>query len=81
MTLDNNGTTAVFKQIIRDLRGVSVIEFAIALPLFLTAILGGLEIANMAIMQQRVAEIASEIAQNSARGNNQIDEASSRRCA
>jgi Flp pilus assembly protein TadG len=75
MTLDNNGTTAVFKHIIRDLRGVSVIEFAIALPLFLTAILGGLEIANMAIMQQRVAEIASEIAQNSARGNNQIDEA------
>ena len=75
MTLDSNVTTSMLKQIVKDRRGVSVIEFAIGLPVFLTAILGGLEVANMAIMQQRVTEIASEIAQNSARGNDQIDEA------
>ncbi|MFZ3481785.1 TadE/TadG family type IV pilus assembly protein [Sphingomonas sp. 3-13AW] len=56
-------------------RGVSLIEFAIGLPVFLVAILGGLEVANMAITQQKVAGIASEVAANAARGTNQIDEA------
>lgn len=60
--------------LLRDARGVSVIEFAIGLPVFLTAIMGGLEVANMAITQQRVAEIASEVAENAARGTGQIDE-------
>lgn len=62
------------RRLASDVRAVSVIEFAIGLPVFLTAIMGGLEVANMAIMQQRVAEIASEVAQNAARGTNQIDE-------
>jgi hypothetical protein len=65
----------MFGFFLRDIRAVSVIEFAIALPAFLIVIMGGLETANMVITQQRVAEIASEIAQNSARGNGQIDEA------
>jgi hypothetical protein len=58
----------------KDTRGVSLIEFAIGLPVFLTLVLGGLELANMALMQQRVIEMASQIAQNAARGTNQIDE-------
>jgi Tfp pilus assembly protein PilX len=59
----------------RDTRGVSLIEFAIGLPVLLTLVLGGLELANMALTQQRVTEIASQMAQNAARGTNQIDEA------
>ncbi|RYF19592.1 MAG: pilus assembly protein [Oxalobacteraceae bacterium] len=64
-----------FGAFMMDVRAVSVIEFAFGLPVFLIAIMGGLETANMVITQQRVAEIANEIAQNSARGNGQIDEA------
>lgn len=59
----------------RDTRGVSLIEFAIGLPVFLTLLFGGLELANMALTQQRVSEIANQMAQNAARGTNQIDEA------
>jgi hypothetical protein len=59
----------------RDTRGFSLIEFAIALPVFLALVFGGLELANMALTQQRVTEIASQMAQNAARGTNQVDEA------
>ncbi len=58
-----------------DESGVSLIEFALALPLFLTLVCGGLELANLAITQQRIAEIASQVAQNAARGTSQVDEA------
>ena len=59
----------------RSVAGLAVIEFAIGLPLFLTLVLGGLEVANLVITQQRVAAIASDTAQNAARGTQQIDEA------
>ena len=58
----------------RDRRGVGVVEFAIGLPVFLVAVMGGLEVANLALVQQRVASIASQVAQNAARGVEQIDE-------
>jgi Flp pilus assembly protein TadG len=61
--------------ILRDRRGVSIIEFAIGLPMFLIAVLGGLEVANLTLTQQRVAAVASQVAQNAARGTQQIDEA------
>lgn len=72
-----NGATirSAMSKISSDRRGVSLIEFALGLPVFLVAIMGGLEVANMAITQQRVAEIASEVAENAARGTGQIDEA------
>lgn len=58
-----------------DTRGVGLIEFAFALPVLLTLVLGGLEIANLALMQQHVTEMASQVAQNAARGTQQMDEA------
>lgn len=61
--------------LLRSRRGVAVIEFALALPLFLLLVLGGLELANYCLMQQRVSHMASTVAMNAARGAGQIDEA------
>ncbi len=60
---------------LRDSRGIALVEFAIGLPVFLAAIMGGLELANFCLMQQRVTQIASALAMTAARGSEQIDEA------
>lgn len=67
------GTT--LSRVSNDISGVSLVEFALGLPLFLILVFGGLELGNMALTQQRITEIASQLAQNAARGTNQIDEA------
>jgi Flp pilus assembly protein TadG len=63
---------------VRACRGVAIIEFAVALPFFLLLVLGGLELANFCLMQQRVSHMASSVAMNAARGSEQIDEANVR---
>jgi Flp pilus assembly protein TadG len=62
-------------RLLRDRRGVGVVEFALGLPVFLVLVCGGLEVANLALTQQRLSAIASQTAQNGARGTYQIDEA------
>lgn len=54
--------------------GVAMVEFALAAPLVLLAILGGLEIANYALAQFRVSQMAMTVADNAGRVPTTIDE-------
>lgn len=51
----------------RDNRAVAMTEFALAAPLMLTAGLGGLEAANLAVTHMRVSQAAMQIADNASR--------------
>lgn len=57
-------------RLIRDRRGVTLIEFAFVMPLLLFAILGLAELANMALQGQRVSQAALLIADNAGRLGN-----------
>lgn len=61
---------AALRAIGRDRRGVTVIEFALIVPLLLFAILGLLELANVALQRQRVSQAALLIADNAGRLGN-----------
>lgn len=50
-----------------DRRGMSAVEFALALPLLMFMGLGGLEVANMALANSRVNQIAIALADNASR--------------
>lgn len=50
-----------------DHRGVSVIEFAIILPVFLTLSLYGTEIAYMASVDMQLSQVATSLADNASR--------------
>ena len=67
------------KQLLRRLRrdedGVALIEFAFAAPLFLTLVLAGLELSNLAVSHLRVSQIAMTVADNAGRVDSGIDEA------
>lgn len=62
----------------RDLRecrsGVSVVEFALALPVVMATAVGGLECANVALAHLRVSQIATTTADTAARVLTQMDE-------
>lgn len=62
------------KRIWRDRQGVSIIEFALTLPILLMLILGGLETANYALAHLRVSQIAMTVADNAGRVDTRIDE-------
>lgn len=51
----------------RDARGVSIIEFAFALPLLMLGVFGGLEIANLVVTHMRLNQIAISLADNASR--------------
>ncbi|WP_260923287.1 TadE/TadG family type IV pilus assembly protein [Novosphingobium sp. 9] len=51
----------------RDRRGVSILEFALALPIFLILGLYGTEVAYMSMINMEVSEIATSVADNSSR--------------
>ncbi|MEN3747900.1 histidine kinase [Sphingomonas sp. HF-S3] len=52
----------------RDNRsGVTLLEFAFGLPLFLTAGMWGVELTNMAVTHQRLSQLALELADNASR--------------
>ncbi|WP_298815078.1 TadE/TadG family type IV pilus assembly protein [uncultured Sphingomonas sp.] len=61
---------AALRAIGRDRRGVTIIEFALIVPLLLFAILGLLELANVALQRQRVSQAALLIADNAGRLGN-----------
>ncbi len=51
----------------RDTSGVAMTEFALSLPLLLTAGLWGTELANFALVNMQVAQVASHLADNASR--------------
>lgn len=51
----------------RDIRAVSIVEFAMALPLLLFGTLGGLETANLVAAHMRINQIAISLADNASR--------------
>lgn len=60
------------RRILRDRRGLALIEFAYSLP-FLTILgLGGIELANYSIVHMRVSQIAVSLADNSSRAKEEI---------
>lgn len=65
----------VFRRLWDDVRAVALIEFAFAAPLFLTLVLGGLELTNFALAHLRVSQVAMTVADNAGRVTNGIDEA------
>lgn len=57
----------LIRSLLADRRGISVVEFALALPLFLGFCLVGIELANMASVNMRVSQIAINVADNASR--------------
>jgi hypothetical protein len=58
-----------------DERGVALVEFAVAAPVLLFLILGGLEVVNYALAMLKVNQIAMTVADNAGRVTTGIDEA------
>ena len=54
--------------------GVSVVEFALALPVVMMVAVGGLECANVALAHLRISQIATTTADTAARVLTQMDE-------
>jgi len=54
-------------RILGDRRGLALTEFAIVLPVMITLICYGLELANYALMRQRVSQLALQVADNASR--------------
>jgi len=50
-----------------DCHAVTIVEFAFAMPLLLTTLLGGLELANLVVAHTRVNQIALALADNASR--------------
>ncbi len=59
----------------RDRSGVAFIEFAFTAPVILLLIMGGLEVANLALAHMRVSHMAMIVADNAGRTMSGIDEA------
>lgn len=57
-------------RLFRERRAVTLIEFALVMPLLLFAILGLVELANMAVQGQRVSQAALIVADNAGRLGN-----------
>ena len=64
-----------FARLVRSDAGVAFVEFALGLPLFLTLILTGLELTNLALAHLRVSQMAMTVADNAGRVPSGIDEA------
>ncbi|WP_448664400.1 TadE/TadG family type IV pilus assembly protein [Sphingomonas sp. CJ20] len=60
-------TAACADRLRQDSRGVSLLEFAIGLPLLLVAGMWGVELTHLAITNQRVSQLALQLADNASR--------------
>lgn len=58
-----------------DESGVAFMEFALALPLLMVTLLGGLELVHLALTHQQLSRIATSTADLAARYRSSIDEA------
>ncbi|MDA9918542.1 pilus assembly protein [Erythrobacter sp.] len=68
----NKNTLA--KDLATDNEGLALTEFAFLLPILLTLVFGGLEIANYGLAHLRVSQIAMTVADNAGRVQTSIDE-------
>lgn len=59
----------------RDEEGLAFIEFAFAAPIFITLVLAGMELTNLAVAHLRVSHMAMTVADNAGRVTSGIDEA------
>ena len=59
--------SALMRRLRASTSGVAMTEFALALPLLLTAGLWGTEMANLAVTHMRISQLAIQIADNGAR--------------
>lgn len=57
-----------------DRSGVAFIEFAYSLPILIPLTIFGLEAANLALVNMRVSQIATMVADNAARVRDRVDE-------
>lgn len=55
------------REIVRDSRATAMTELALAAPLILTAGLGGIEAANLAVTHMKISQTALQIADNASR--------------
>ena len=65
----------LLERLARTQDGLAMIEFAFAAPLFVSAIVMGLELTNLALVHHRVSQMAMTIADNAGRVPTGIDEA------
>lgn len=57
-----NRLLATLRALRRDQRGVAFVEFALILPLFIGVTVGGVEIANLMLVNMRVQRLATQMA-------------------
>lgn len=57
-----NRFVALLRALRGDRRGVAFVEFALVLPLFIGVTVGGIEIANLMLMNMRVQRLATQMA-------------------
>jgi Flp pilus assembly protein TadG len=65
---------ALLRRLAADRSGLAFIEFAYSLPILIPLTIYGLEAANLALVNMRVSQIATMVADNSARVRDRIDE-------
>jgi Flp pilus assembly protein TadG len=65
---------ALLRRLRDDRSGLAFIEFAYSLPILIPLTIFGLEAANLALVNMRVSQIATMVADNSARVRDRIDE-------
>ena len=53
--------------VISDRKGVALLEFAIVLPVLITLVFYGIELANYTLARQRVSQLALQVADNGSR--------------
>ena len=56
-----------FGRLGRDTRGLALTEFAFAAPIFLTLVLTGLELSNLALAHLKISQMAMTVADNAGR--------------
>ena len=66
---------SLFARLRRECTGMAMVEFAFAAPIFLTLVLTGLELSNLALAHLRVSQMAMTVADNAGRVTSGIDEA------
>jgi len=57
----------LIRRLKRDVSGLALVEFALAMPVLLTAGLWGVETANFAVVNMRVSQLATHLADNASR--------------
>lgn len=65
----------LIRQLRKSEKGVAFVEFAIAFPILVIVVSGGVEVANLALVHVRLNQIAETAADNAARVRTQMDEA------